>query len=96
VDKNLEGWFSDPYAIHEARWMSQGTPTPLVRDGTVEGHDPAPDGPFTVEPVRLGEDNSEDWGADLRRADDGGRDSEFDPREAGDAAFEAFEQNQQN
>ena len=52
----------------------------MARDGTAEGHDPAPDGPFKVEPVRLGEDDRPDWGADLRRADDAGR-HDFDPRE---------------
>lgn len=70
MNDNLEGWHTDPYARHEARWMSDGTPTPLVRDGEVEGHDPAPDGPFKVEPVRLGETDEENWGADLRKADD--------------------------
>ena len=34
----LEGWCTDPYARHEARWMSRGVPTRLVRDGTVESH----------------------------------------------------------
>lgn len=70
MNDNLEGWYTDPYARHEARWISDGAPTPLVRDGDVEGHDPAPDGPFKVEPVRLGENNEETWGADLRKADD--------------------------
>ena len=70
MDKALEGWYTDPYAVHEARWMSQGTPTPLIRDDGVEGHDPAPDGPFKVTPVRLGEDGSP---SDLRRADDAER-----------------------
>ena len=36
-DEAMEGWFSDPYARHEARWMSQGTPTHLVRDGELRG-----------------------------------------------------------
>ena len=31
-----EGWYTDPYGRHEARWMSAGTPTRLVRDGEVE------------------------------------------------------------
>jgi hypothetical protein len=37
------GWFDDPYGRHEARWMSDGWPTSLVRDGTVEKTDPLPD-----------------------------------------------------
>lgn len=36
------GWFSDPYGRHEARWMSSGRPTSLVRDGVVERSDPVP------------------------------------------------------
>jgi len=69
MDEPLEGWYTDPYARHEARWMSEGTPTPLVRDGEVEGHDPAPEGPFTVTPVRLGVKEDGDP-SDLCRADD--------------------------
>lgn len=34
------GWFSDPYGRHEARWISSGSPTALVRDGVVEQSDP--------------------------------------------------------
>jgi hypothetical protein len=90
VEGHQEGWYSDPYAVHEARWMSDGTPTPLVRDGHVEGTDPAPGGPFKVEPVRLGDEAGPDWGADLRRAGDAGP---FDPRAPVDTAFEAFEEN---
>jgi len=70
MDVPLEGWFTDPYALHEARWMSAGRPTALVRDGHVEGHDRAPEGPFKVTPVRLGLDGSP---SELRRADDAQR-----------------------
>ena len=42
-----EGWYRDPYDIHEARWFSQGTPTKLVRDGTQEAFDPPPSTPPT-------------------------------------------------
>ncbi len=37
-----EGWRADPFGRHESRWMSDGTPTPRVRDGDVESWD-APD-----------------------------------------------------
>jgi hypothetical protein len=47
----MEGWFTDPYERHQARWMSQGTPTSLVRDGNVNGSDPPAQGSFTVNPV---------------------------------------------
>jgi hypothetical protein len=66
-----EGWFTDPYGRHDARWMSDGTPTGLVRDGSVESTDPPPDGPATVAPVRIGAEGPGDvGGGDLRRADD--------------------------
>jgi len=38
-----EGWVTDPFGLHEARWMSDGTPTTLVRDGDVESYDEPPD-----------------------------------------------------
>ena len=38
-----EGWHADPFGRHEARWMSDGTPTPLVRDGEVESMEAPPD-----------------------------------------------------
>jgi len=41
-----EGWHVDPFGHHEARWISDGTPTELVRDGRIESKDPPPDGPF--------------------------------------------------
>jgi hypothetical protein len=92
VDESFEGWYSDPYALHEARWMSQGTPTPLVRDGKTEGHDPAPDEPFRVTPVRLGDDAEPNAGSDLRRADDAERSGPYDAQKAARAAFDVFDQ----
>ena len=41
MDESMEGWYTDPYGRHEARWMSQGTPTRLVRDGSAEASDPS-------------------------------------------------------
>src|SRR5580698_7875569 len=54
TDVSYEGWYTDPYRRHQARWMSQGTPTPLVKDAGIEGHDPVGDEPFEVTPVRFG------------------------------------------
>jgi hypothetical protein len=48
-----EGWYTDPYTRHEARWMSDGTPTSRVRDGRTEGFDPVTNDPFTVKPLRV-------------------------------------------
>ncbi|BEP16366.1 hypothetical protein acdb102_46770 [Acidothermaceae bacterium B102] len=37
-----QGWYQDPFDLHELRWFSAGWPTDLVRDGGVEAHDAAP------------------------------------------------------
>lgn len=37
-----QGWYRDPYYRHDERWVTQGRPTALVRDGGVESHDEAP------------------------------------------------------
>ena len=45
MTENLaQGWCTDPYGLHEARWMSAGTPTKLVLDQGRESYDPAPQG----------------------------------------------------
>jgi hypothetical protein len=67
---NAEGWYVDPFGIHEPRWFSDGTPTELVRDGGVESHDPPSSTSYTraLEPVVEAGSPGPD---DLRRADDG-------------------------
>jgi len=45
-----EGWYSDPYAVHEHRWFSDGTPTALVRDHGTTSKDPPPETPYVEEP----------------------------------------------
>jgi len=64
-----EGWYNDPYGRHEARWMSDGTPTALVHDAGVESQDPPPDEPITTTLERVAETTAAD-GSDLKRADD--------------------------
>jgi hypothetical protein len=44
-----EGWYTDPYRLHEKRWFSDGSPTKLVSDGGIEATDPPPNTPF-IEP----------------------------------------------
>jgi hypothetical protein len=41
---NAQGWFLDPYGLHEARYFSQGQPTKLVRDHDGESYDEPPSG----------------------------------------------------
>ena len=63
-----QGWYCDPYRIHDDRWMSDGTPTRLVRDQDVESYDDPPprETPWPLVPVA--EDQASD-GDDLLRAD---------------------------
>ncbi len=88
----MEGWYTDPYQRHAARWISKGVPTHLVRDGTVEGNDPVTDEPFKVTPTRIEGHPVED-GSDLKRADDAERDGAYDPKAATRAAWDVFDEN---
>jgi hypothetical protein len=63
-----EGWFTDPFGRHEARWLSDGTPTKLVRDGEVESYDEPPDEEPSTVPERIEPDVAANGGADLIRA----------------------------
>jgi hypothetical protein len=37
-----QGWYADPFGLHEYRYFSAGVPTRLVRDGSVESYDELP------------------------------------------------------
>ena len=78
-EKLPQGWFADPFGVHESRWFSQGTPTGLVRDGRVESQDPPPEptwsGRLAPAPVAPGAAPSS-GGVDLERAGDQGPDVE--------------------
>jgi hypothetical protein len=52
--ERAESWYADPFGQHEARWMSDGSPTKLVRDGDEESYDDLPDEEPTVTPARPG------------------------------------------
>jgi hypothetical protein len=70
--KRWEGWFTDPFERHELRWMSQGTPTSLVRDRDIEASDPVASGPFKVNPVRVEDHPSRfdmSWAMPIRTVD---------------------------
>ena len=83
-----EGWYTDPFDRHEARWFSDGLPTKLVRDGPVESQDPPPDEPFRSEPVRVVPAHESDE-SDLHRADDAVSDA-FDQAKATREVFGIF------
>ena len=84
-----EGWYRDPYGIHQDRWFSAGTPTLLVRDQGVEGQDDPPDFPPPGPPVEIPEiDNFP--ADDLRRADEAEANGEpYDRQKAGEQALDA-------
>jgi hypothetical protein len=69
ADERAEGRFTDPFGRHEARWMSDGSPTKLVRDGDEESYEDPPDEEPTVTPTRIAEGQASD-GRDLLRSDD--------------------------
>ncbi len=87
-EPNAEGWYQDPFGEHEARWFSDGTPTALVRDGSVEAHEAPPaehwEGPLESLEV------SGAAPASLRRADDAEALGGDDSRSPTDAAFGSF------
>lgn len=39
-----QGWYRDPYRIHDDRWFSDGRPTDLVGDEGIESLDEPPPG----------------------------------------------------
>ena len=41
-EPNHQGWYLDPFALHEARYFSDGKPTKLVRDDGVETYQEPP------------------------------------------------------
>jgi len=84
---SAEGWYVDPYGLHEARWISEGTPTSLVRDGSVESKDPPPDVPFTGPLEELAESAVAD-GADLLRVDSA--EASSPDSVAGETVWDAF------
>jgi hypothetical protein len=73
-----QGWYRDPYLVHEDRYFSAGRPTKLVRDGGVEAYDPPPAGPMKAELVEATHTQPGD-GSDLRRADDSSAGAVYDP-----------------
>lgn len=51
-----EGWYRDPFGLHERRWFSNGVPTKLVSDNGTTSDDPVPD-TRSVNPPRPVEDS---------------------------------------
>jgi len=85
-----EGWYIDPFGHHEARWISNGAPTALVRDGSVESQDSPPSDPITEPLERIPGTVLTDQD-DQKRADDAGVEG-FDPNAGARAAFDMMDQ----
>ena len=84
-----QGWYRDPYLVHEDRYFSAGQPTKLVRDGGVEQYDPPPAGPPKTELVEVPQAQTA-HGGDLRRADDPSAGAMYDPKTAVWAAVDSI------
>ena len=69
ADERAEGWYTDPYGRHDARWMSAGEPTKLVRDGRSESYDDPPDDEPSQVATRIVKEPPPGTD-DLRRADE--------------------------
>jgi hypothetical protein len=63
-----EGWYFDPYRLHQERWFSDGVATALVRDKGATSQDPPPDSPYVDEP-KLVEPAPSHAESDLQRGD---------------------------
>lgn len=89
-DSTEEGWFTDPFGRHEARWLSNGLPTRLVRDGGAEAYDEPPHELPTHVPERI--DGAWAGASDGRqRADDAEAGQAYDRHAARQAAFDSLD-----
>ena len=87
-----QGWYRDPYGVHQDRYFSAGTATKLVRDGGREAYDPPPDRPPPSGDLVPADEGGEETGngSDLRRADDASAEP-YDAAKARRAAFDVFD-----
>jgi hypothetical protein len=73
-----QGWYKDPYLVHEDRYFSADRPTKLVRDDGIEAYDPPPPGPPKAQLVEVPDAETTSVG-ELRRADEGSAGAVYDP-----------------
>jgi hypothetical protein len=88
----IEGWYLDPFGVHEARWFSDGAPTALVRDKDgAESNEAPPSTTFQGDLQPVPEPAAAD-GEDLLRADEENpADHIFDPNAATALVRDTFE-----
>jgi hypothetical protein len=70
VSGGEEGWYEDPYGLHQDRWFSDGQPTKLVRDSGIESYDPLSQGAAPTRALVRSHSEQAIGSGDLRRADD--------------------------
>jgi hypothetical protein len=89
----IEGWYLDPFKVHEARWFSDGIPTALVRDkGGVESYEQPPSTTFEGDLTPVPEVVPSD-GDDLLRADEENPEDQIhDPNGAFNLVRDTFEE----
>jgi hypothetical protein len=88
---DAQGWYRDPFGVHDDRYFSAGQPTKLVRDGELEAYDEPPDKPLPAGCLVPAEPEVGNLpgGSDLRRADDAERHaSSRDLRRADEASLD--------
>ena len=83
-----EGWYTDPYELHEAGWFSVGHATALVRDGDIESQDSPPEESPHGVPRPIENEDATPNGVDLRRSDDA--EQGWDPQRGTDAVFDVL------
>lgn len=83
-----EGWYTDPYTRHEARWMSDDKPTKLVRDGLIESYDNPPPLQPTSIPIQIEVEPTHSHGEDLLRADAAEGNEPYDAKRVQMAIFD--------
>ena len=93
VKPDAQGWYRDPYGLHEDRYFSAGVATKLVRDGETESYDEPPDRPFPDAPLvpAPSPEDEEGHGSDLRRADEASNDDPYSAEAAKQRAFDVFD-----
>lgn len=70
AEQQLEGWYTDPWRRHTARWYSAGWPSALVRDGDTQAMAPVPTEPPSEVPRRWSPGAPVADGDDLWRVED--------------------------
>ena len=89
--EQAQGWFADPFGVHEHRYFSAGQPTKLVRDNGAESYDSPPDGGWLTATLVPVEEPEPGDARDMLRADMASQGGPYDPTKARRAALDVFD-----